>query len=570
MARRDSVPIDGGPDRGLLLSTLARLLLLYLAPVLLLAVFFNLQYRRRAAEARELHLRAVAEHLASTLDLFIRERRVNLTNVLDDPLFPAAPESGFLAAKLAGLRQTSNTFIDLGVFDAGGRQIAYFGPHPSLQSKNYAGEDWFVSLEKQQDRHIITDIYLGFRGLPHFTIAVKSPAGEEYRVLRAALSPEGIFEYVAHIEDRSDVLIGLVNADGRYQVVSPGLGAPLRESPFEPPRYPSPGVVHESGDRPAYAYTWLGAAPWALVAVAAGAATGGGPFAGAQGTLLALTLAFFAVEGAVIWIRAQQVVRQRRRARETEAELAGQLVQASKLAAVGELAAGIAHEINNPLAIIAEEAGLVKDLMDPGLGGSATPAELGPHLDIIHKAVFRCRDITRKLLGFVRQTDLRLEPIDVNEVAGGVIDGLLGPNLAVSKVEVVKDLCREVAPVLADRSQLEQVLLNLINNAVDAMQGRGRLTLRTACHGETVTVSVADTGCGIDPAHVDRIFAPFYTTKAPGKGTGLGLSISYSIIKGLGGRLFVDSASGHGATFTVELPAAGSGGRLSGTVRSQE
>jgi two-component system, NtrC family, sensor kinase len=568
MASNDRSPTEGSPDRGLLISTLGRLLLLYFAPLLLLAVFLNLQYRHLAEEARQLHLKAVAEHLASTLDLFIRERRVNLTNVLDDPLFPSVPEATFLGEKLKGLRQTSGAFVDLGVFDALGRQVAYFGPHPSLQSRNYAGEDWFVSLEKGEDRHIITDIYLGFRGLPHFTIAVKTPAGEEYRVLRAALSPEGIFEYIAPLEGSSDVHIGLVNAEGRFQVVTPSLGQPLSASPFRPPRAPAVGIVPDSPTGPAYAYTWLSAAPWALIAVSAGKATTGALFAGAQGTILAFTLGFFLIEGAVIWVRTKQVVRQRRQAKRTEAELAGQLVHASKLAAVGELAAGIAHEINNPLAIIAEEAGLVKDLMDPSLGGSPASANLGPHLDTIHKAVFRCRDITRKLLGFVRQTDLRLEPTNVNEITDGVVEGLLGPNLAVSKIEVVKDFCPGVWPVLADRSQLEQVLLNLINNAIDAMQGRGRLTLRTICRGDTVAVSVADTGHGIDPADVDRIFTPFYTTKDPGKGTGLGLSISYSIIKSLGGRLYVNSAPGRGATFTVELPAET--GQVSGTVRCQE
>ena len=544
------------PDRQFLLYTLARLLLLYFAPLLLLAIFFNVQYRRLSEEARQLHLRAVAEHLASTLDLFLRERRVNLTNVIDAPQFPGDPDPAFLHEKLAALRQTSSAFVDLGLFDAQGRLLVYVGPHTFLQSRNYSGEGWFVTLRRGAERHVITDVYLGFRDLPHFTIAVKSEVDGRYRVLRAALSPEGIFEYISNVEGGSDVQIALVNAEGAYQVVTPGLGVPLASSPFRPPSEPAVGVVQSSGRRPVYAYTWLKAAPWALVALASFPAAQGRLFGGAGGTILALTLAFFAVEGAVIWVRAQQVVRQRRKVQQTEAALEGQLVQAGKLAAVGELAAGIAHEINNPLAIIAEEAGLMADLMDPEFGRQAQPADLKPHLDTILGAVFRCRDITRKLLGFVRQTDVRPDLYDLNQVLDAVVEGPLGHSLTVSNVKVVKQYCPDQVRVLADRAQLEQVLLNLINNAIDAMDGRGHLTLRTSRRGQAAAVSVSDTGHGIAAADLDRIFMPFYTTKEPGKGTGLGLSISFSIVKGLGGRLYVDSAPGRGSTFTVELPAA--------------
>jgi signal transduction histidine kinase len=172
----------------------------------------------------------------------------------------------------------------------------------------------------------------------------------------------------------------------------------------------------------------------------------------------------------------------------------------------------------------------------------------------MHEAVFRCRDITRKLLGFVRQTEVRLERHDLHAILDDVLDGMLGNELAISSVTAVRAYDPAVAPLVTDRNQLVQVLVNLVKNAVDAMPGGGTLTLTTQHQGDHVAVAVRDTGCGIPADQLDRIFMPFYTTKEPGRGTGLGLSVSYTIIRTFGGDLRVDSAPGTGSTFTVVLP----------------
>ena len=257
----------------------------------------------------------------------------------------------------------------------------------------------------------------------------------------------------------------------------------------------------------------------------------------------------------MILFRARQVVGAQLATERHEAELSGQLVQAAKLASVGELAAGIAHEINNPLAIIAEEVGVIRDSLDPSLTESDDePLNLPEHLDYIHEAVFRCRDITRKLLTFVRQTEVRVEPHDLHEILDEVLDVMLGNELAISNVVVEREYDHRIPQIPTDRNQLAQVFVNLVKNAIDAMPRGGTLTVVSLLREDRVAVSIKDTGHGMRPDQLEKVFLPFFTTKEPGKGTGLGLSVSYSIIQNFGGAFYVDSALGEGSTFTVELP----------------
>jgi two-component system NtrC family sensor kinase len=233
-----------------------------------------------------------------------------------------------------------------------------------------------------------------------------------------------------------------------------------------------------------------------------------------------------------------------------------QLEQASKLASIGELAAGIAHEINNPLAVINEEAGLIKDLINAEFGEPSPPEELLPHLGNIEESVLRCKRITHKLLGFVRKSDVDLVKLGVWKVIDDVVDGLLGRGFAVSNIEIIKRKGPEKLHILSDANQLQQVLLNILNNAVDALEGNpGTIVIATEKLDDFVSISISDSGKGMTPEEMSKIFLPFYTTKEVGKGTGLGLSVSYGIMKDLGGRIEVDSTEGVGSTFTLLLPA---------------
>jgi two-component system NtrC family sensor kinase len=541
-------------SRELFRRNVLHLSIAYLAPLVLLAGYFHVQYRELSSRGHLLHLSSAAELHANVLDLFLRERVVNLLNLIDDPRLPLPPSPAELGGMLGRLRRESGAFVDVGFVDETGIQQTYRGPFPWLENRSYHDEGWFRALVGGRERHVITDSYLGFRNRPHLTIAVRRDQGTATGMLKAALDPEEVLRQVDLLTGSEDLDVTIVNGAGLYQLVPAHVGRPLEESPLKPPREPRLGTAEgrTGGRKLSYAYAWLRTAPWAVIVhgppEGTGLASGGGRI-----TLLGLSVALVLVVLSAIVIRARKLVELQIEKEMTQA----QFEHAARLASVGELSAGIAHEINNPLAVISEESGLVRDLMNPDLRTGTTFADLRPHLDNIEEAVFRCRDITRKLLSFVRRTDLRVERHDLHQLLDELVDGFWVREATGSGVEIVKDYAREPLAVVTDGNQLRQVFLNILKNAADAIQPPGRITITTASAGGEISVSVADTGQGIGAEEMGRIFVPFYTTKEVGKGTGLGLSVSLGIVRSLGGRILVESLPGRGSVFTVRLPSGG-------------
>ena len=229
-----------------------------------------------------------------------------------------------------------------------------------------------------------------------------------------------------------------------------------------------------------------------------------------------------------------------------------QLVQSEKLSAVGELIAGVAHELNNPLASVMGYAQLLQGECGPG-------SQTEHDLDRIYLQAQRAAGVVEKLLTFARQREPERALVDANEVLQTTLD-FRSYELAVNRVRLETDLTDEELPVLADSNQLQQVFLNVINNAQDAVveyRGHGTLTVTTKQVGDVARIEFTDDGPGVAPSVMNRIFDPFFTTKAVGRGTGLGLSICYGIVREHGGRVWAESPPGSGATFIVELPLSG-------------
>jgi PAS domain S-box-containing protein len=228
-----------------------------------------------------------------------------------------------------------------------------------------------------------------------------------------------------------------------------------------------------------------------------------------------------------------------------------QLLQSEKMASLGKLAAGVAHEVNNPLGgILIFSKMLIEDL----------PSD-DPHkedLERICGEATRCKEIVKGLLEFARQTSYKMEPTDLNRA---LVQGLsLLENQALfHNIQIIKDLDPKIPPIMANAGQLNQVFMNIILNAAEAMQGQGTLRVNTRLGPEkdTVVLEFTDTGCGIKEEYLTRIFEPFFTTKEVGKGTGLGLSMSYGIVQKHRGRIWVKSREGEGASFSIELPVHG-------------
>jgi PAS domain S-box-containing protein len=241
-------------------------------------------------------------------------------------------------------------------------------------------------------------------------------------------------------------------------------------------------------------------------------------------------------------------------------QLEVQLSHSERLASVGILAAGVAHEINNPLAsMLAGIEGLGRWLQR-GRFAESDVKEALETVELLVREIERCRDTTTKLMMLGRSYDTTPGWVDVNHAARDTI-GLLQYELRKREIEAIEDLEEGLPPIWAREAGIRGICMNLMINAVQAMSAGGRLTVTTRrVTEERVSLTVRDTGPGIAPEHRERIWDPFFTTKATGQGTGLGLSITSRIVSRHGGRIEVESALGQGATFTVELPIHGPGG----------
>jgi signal transduction histidine kinase len=227
-----------------------------------------------------------------------------------------------------------------------------------------------------------------------------------------------------------------------------------------------------------------------------------------------------------------------------------QLREADKLSSIGLLAAGVAHEVNTPLAGISSYTQMLL-------------AECSDHdprrsiLEKIRRQTLRASDIVNNLLNFSRTGNSTFAPVDLATILDDTIQ-LLETHLRGTAIEIHKDYGGQLPPVWGHASKLQQVFMNLMLNARDAMPHGGVLTITTAVQGNAVTIEVSDTGIGIPAEIIHRIYDPFFTTKEVGHGTGLGLAVSYGIVQEHGGHVFVESAPGQGTTFRVKLPVASS------------
>lgn len=222
-----------------------------------------------------------------------------------------------------------------------------------------------------------------------------------------------------------------------------------------------------------------------------------------------------------------------------------QVIQSEKMATVGKLAAGIAHQINNPLANIVLYSQIHRE--------ETKEEETKKVLEIIEEEASLASKVVQGLLDFSRQREFKSERVQINDVIRKMLN-ILKPQLQYKKINLKLELSNSLPEVKGDSAKLLDALINIAANAIDAMEERGRLSIRTYKRGRDVVVEIADTGVGIPEEHLSKIFDPFFTTKEVGKGTGLGLYITYSIIEKHGGRIEVKSRVGEGTTFRVFLP----------------
>ena len=458
-----------------------------------------------------------------------------------------------LNALLARMKRAFGGFIDLGLVDATGKQVSYAGPY-DLQGKDYTGQDWFHEVGLRGVH--ISDVFLGHRHLPHFVIAVSfdtdTAAGF---VLRATIDTDNIVRQISALTMHPSNDAFLVSREGILQTPSRFYGKALETCPLPMPPVSTQAEVLETLDEEGtplvIGYAFIERSPFVLMLLRRPGSLQLGWLSLRRDLVVFLAISIILIL-AVVFGGSKYMVNRTRQADMRRAVVYHEMEYTNKMAAIGRLAAGVAHEINNPLAIIGEKAGLHKDLLT--FSDELPPKERMLELvDAVLESVERCGAITHRLLGFAKHMDTQREGIDLEALLKGVL-GFLEKEAGYRNLQVTFHIEEDVPAIESDRGQLQQVFLNIVNNAFAAVDDGGSIRISISTAGrDKVVVSVDDNGTGIAKEDLEHIFEPFFSTKK-GAGTGLGLSITYGIVQKLGGQIKVSSTPGVGTNFTVTLP----------------
>ena len=531
------------------------LLAAFFVPLAVLSAHFHFQFHYTMKTIGKQRLAAVAESQRNTVDLFLQERVANIIALFHDREFSLSPTKYQMMSLYQNLRQAGDAFIDLGFIDEDGIQIGYAGPYPHLQNKAYSDEKWYRHLLERTVHHHISDIYLGFRNKLHFTIAVKQIINGKPFIFKSTLDPDRFYLYLSTLSQEKGLQSSIVNESGEFQVVDPSKSKLMGKSIYMPPLDSASGA-HESnvqGRDMLMAHAWLKETRWALMVMEPLAITYAQFFSVRRIMWISSAVIFVAAVALVLLIT-NGLFKTLCETEEQREEAHLRFLHATKLASLGELATGVAHEINNPLAIIMATTGVIRDMQNPEFRLDHSSEAVDAELKVIDDAVLRAKSITGQLLDYGRKHLPRLVPTNVNTLLDEVLGGFKAHGFSLAQISIEKSVDPGLPDIMADPDQLRQVFLNLINNAGDAIKGPGKITVATKMAEEHVAVSVTDTGMGIETDQMKKVFDPFFTTKEVGKGTGLGLSVSLGIVQSLGGTIDVQSMPGAGSTFTVRLP----------------
>jgi two-component system NtrC family sensor kinase len=512
--------------------------------------------------------RIVKDH-RQMIESFLMERKADLEFVLNSHNFEDLRRAEDLELTFENLQKESPAFVDLGIFDENGLHVAYQGPY-HLSGKDYHQAPWFKAVV--ENGFFISDVFLGYRQVPHFVIAVaKTDRGRPW-VIRATIDSHIFNDLVKKVRIGKTGEAYLLDAQGVFQTDRRSGGILMHTDP-DRAKY---GPVHEGiktfiasdawGETFLYATTWLKDNNWLLV-VRQEKADAFRALHRAVYLIVVTSILGGAAIVAVAFFVTGLIIRRLERMDREKNQLGEQLIRAGRLAEIGEMAAGFAHEINNPLQIIKSEYALIEmilaDLKARGqLKQSEDLADLEDSIVQIKHQVDRCADITQAILQFGRKSEPVSQDIDLRSFIPDVV-GMVARKASVHGIGIEQQIAADIPPVHGDPRHLQQVLVNLLNNAIDAVIARhgasgGEIRIDSGpAENRHVTVNVCDNGSGISAENLKKIFTPFFTTKPVGKGTGLGLSVCYGIIDKMGGNMSVVSREKVGTTFTIRLPSSG-------------
>lgn len=529
------------------------MLLITLVPLGLMTVINYYEYRSVLKDEIVAPQKVLVNKAKHSIELFLANRLATVNFIASAYTFEQLADEANLNRIFRVLKREFEGFVDLGLIDSSGVQVSYAGPY-QLQGKNYSEQGWFEQV--RVNGTYVSDVFKGYRRFPHIALAVQHlPENGKSWIVRATINTGKLDELIASmgLDPESDAF--LVNREGILQTNSKYYGQALEKCPCIPSVSYEPTVVERvdpKGREIILTYAFFPSANFIFMLIKPQAQV-----MKAWYTLKADLLVVFLLSVSVIVVVVLKLTKSmfdRMKESDDKRALAlKEMEHSHKLSSIGRLAAGVAHEINNPLAVINEKAGLMKDLIEFTPDFPEKERFLGP-VGAIIGSVERCRAITHRLLGFARRMDVEIQVLDVNNVMGETI-GFLEKEALYRNIKLNLNFAKELPRIESDRGQLQQVFLNILNNALQAMDDGGTLSVATFERDEeSIGVTIQDTGHGMSEETLKRVFEPFFTTKEAGKGTGLGLSITYGLVKKLGGSVDVQSKVGKGTRFTVYLP----------------
>ncbi len=549
------------------------LIVLVLVPLAIISIVSHYQYEQLLEQEELDQLILNLEQAQTTVEAFVSKLQSVIKFVARDDRYQELLDPKELEALFVRLQDEYPGFVDIEVIDSQGMQKAYFGPY-QLEERNYTDQTWYKQVLLQGV--YISNVFSGFRDVPHFVIAVsrKHPQEQGNWILRVTIDAKTLQDFVdtTSTSYADDMFLIDVNRTLQTQPQKYGtLGGrcilhdtedstkksflkSLAKRDTMVQRAPGMVIIQKSFEkhRVNHATADLENTPWRLVLIKE-------QYLHADTWVLfkiRLITIFLTCAIIAVFVIVEISLAITNHLRESDKKREQFLIEAeqpNKLVSIGRLAAGVAHEINNPLAIINQKTGLVQDFMEMS-EDFAHKGAMAEALDGIQDSVERCKKITHRLLGFARQAEVKTEEIDINAIVRDVVD-FLAKEASYNQIRIDFDLDQDLSKIFSDRGQLQQIFLNITNNAIDAIGSDGKITLSSRqVDEESIQVKISDDGPGMSLEIQQRIFDPFFTTKETGKGTGLGLSIVYGLIKKLGGTIKVESEIGEGTTFDITLP----------------